>query len=151
MITQNTVIQTSEVSEPSPSRKMPPTSAPPTIHGVRRPKRERVRSLNAPTIGWANRVKTNETVVTIARFATLFSSSSVAIWTGSRITIEAAVGGEEGQRGDEDAGEERLGGRWALRRLAGMGAVAEIAPVGARVSAGSPVMGDSKDMGTPLR
>ena len=81
--TQNTVIQTIEESEPRPTRKTAATAAPRIIHGARRPSRERVRSLSAPTIGWAKSVKTNETVVTIARFDTLFASSIASTWLGS--------------------------------------------------------------------
>jgi hypothetical protein len=36
-------------------------------------------------MGWANRVKMKDVVVTIARFATLFASSISATWVGSRI------------------------------------------------------------------
>ena len=88
MTTQNTVIQTRSVSEPIPKSRMPPTKAPSTIHGERRPNRERVRSLKAPAIGWAKSVKTNETVVTIARFASFCSSpNSSWICVGRRIAM----------------------------------------------------------------
>ena len=83
MTTQKTVIQTIDESEPRPTRKTAATAAPRIIHGARRPRRERVRSLSAPTMGCAKSVKTNETVVTIARFDTLFASSIASTWLGS--------------------------------------------------------------------
>src|SRR3954447_4400479 len=51
-----------------PMRKPLVSSAPPTIHGVRRPKRDRVASDRAPATGWAKMLAMKATVVTMARF-----------------------------------------------------------------------------------
>ena len=47
------------------------SSAPPTIHGVRRPNRDRVASDSAPARGWAKTFAMKATVVTIARLPIL--------------------------------------------------------------------------------
>ena len=62
-------------------------SAPPTIHGVRRPKRERVASEKAPTRGWAKMLAMKATVVTKARLPTFPASSSPATMLGSRMPL----------------------------------------------------------------
>ncbi len=90
MMTQKTVIQRIELRLPSPTRKMAATAAPMIIHGARRPRRLRVRSLNAPTMGWANRVKTNETVVTIARLGILCAASMAVTWIGRSTEMRPA-------------------------------------------------------------
>ena len=82
---QSRAMVTTEPAIGSPSRKPAATSAPPTIHGVRRPKRDRVASDSAPAIGWAKTLARNATVVTIARFPTLLASSRFATRLGIRM------------------------------------------------------------------
>ena len=69
----------------SPRRKPAASRAPPTIQGVRRPKRERVASERAPASGWAKTLATKATVVTKARLPTLPASSMPATMLGSRM------------------------------------------------------------------
>ena len=61
--------------------------APPTIHGVRRPNRDRVASDSAPATGWAKMFAMKATVVTIARLPILPASSSPATMFGSRMPL----------------------------------------------------------------
>ena len=66
----------------SPTTKPAASSAPATIQGDRRPKRERVASDSAPAIGCAKTLATNARVVTMARLATLRDSSMSATRLG---------------------------------------------------------------------
>ena len=62
-------------------------SAPPTIHGVRRPKRERVASDRAPARGWAKMLAMKAIVVTKARLPIFPASSSPATMFGRRMPL----------------------------------------------------------------
>ena len=61
--------------------------APPTIHGVRRPKRDRVVSDSAPAMGCAKMLAMKATVVTIARLPILPASSSPCTMLGRRMPL----------------------------------------------------------------
>jgi hypothetical protein len=80
------MMPTIEFAKASPTRARAPASAPMTIHGARRPNRERVRSEICPAIGCATIAAKAPIVATIARFASLSCSpNSTAICCGSRM------------------------------------------------------------------
>ena len=83
MVAQKTAIHRMDCNPERPIRNTAPIAAPMIIQGARLPIRLRVRSLNAPTSGWAKSVKMNDTVLTMARLETLFASSMAATWLGS--------------------------------------------------------------------
>ena len=68
------------------------TTAPPTIHGVREPNRDRVRSDSAPKTTLASSATTAAAPVRTASRATLSSGYCSAMRAGSR-TVEAALYG----------------------------------------------------------
>ena len=91
-----------------PTSARPPTSAPATIHGARRPKRERVRSEIMPATGCAIIAAKAPMVVMSARLATLFASSIAGDLEREEDAGDGAPQDEDREVGRDDPAEQAL-------------------------------------------